>query len=625
MCGITGICEPSPDDRVDRARLQAMTDVIRHRGPDGDGIHITGNIGLGHRRLSIIDLGGGAQPMANATGDLIVTFNGEIYNYVELMGDLRSDGYTFQTSSDTEVILHAYAAHGDGCVEHFNGMFAFALWDDRQRRLLIARDRMGKKPLYYHFDNGRLIYSSELKALLQHPRVPTEVCPHALDEYLAYGYVPEDRCIIRGVKKLPPGCLLTWQDGRIEIKHYWDVHFNDEQPTDERAWVAELENLLRDAVRIRLRSDVPLGVFLSGGVDSSAIVALASQESDTQLRTFAIGFDEAEFDELHYARMVADRYKTDHTEIVVRDHDLSMLSDIVYHLDEPFADPSALPTYYVCREARKHVTVCLSGDGGDEVFAGYSRYRHALAQAKWDWLLNLGGRGLAKSASRIVPRHWRGRGMIDRAASRGAARYALQIGIFDESERAALLGSDASRIQSAGALFAPYFANRNGHSLTTVLQHVDQKSYLPDDILVKVDRMSMQNSLEVRAPLLDYRVVEFVNKVSAGWKIRDGQAKHALKKLLEPHLPHDVLYRKKMGFGIPIKHWFRGRQKEYVRELLLSSESRATEWIDRTSVERLLDDHVRGQRDLSQKIWAIVVFEHWCRRVLQPCPQVATA
>ena len=537
MCGICGYCG-DPGVAEPREVLRAMRDTLTHRGPDGAGEFIGEGVGLGHRRLSIIDLEGGTQPMENEDGSLVLVFNGEIYNYLELKPDLERRGHRFRTTSDTEVILHLYEELGPRCVEALNGMFAFALWDQGRRRLLLARDRLGKKPLYYQQQGGSLIFASELKALRRHPRVRAEVSAAALDDYLAYGYVPYDRCILEGVRKLPPGCLLRWEKGAVRLERYWDVDFPEASGPDEATWLEELEQLLRDAIRIRLRSDVPLGVFLSGGIDSSGIAALASTEGAGRIKTFSIGFEEQDYDELAYARLSAERYGTEHHELIVRDHDLSVLPELMYHLDEPFADPSALPTYYVCREARKHVTVCLSGDGGDEVFAGYTRYRQAQRHGRWDALRGLGVNRLCGAVCGWVPRAVPGRGTLERLAAQGAQRYALQVGIFSAQERRDLLtGSNRTEVQPDGALFAPYFGSDVECDLVTRLQHADQKTYLPDDILVKVDRMSMQNSLEVRAPLLDYRVVEFANSIPSALKLPEGRLKGLLKKMLAPYLP----------------------------------------------------------------------------------------
>ena len=616
MCGISGIVTRdglSPDDKV---LIESMTAALRHRGPDGEGYYFDGNAGLGHRRLSIIDLAGGAQPMFNEDRSVVIVFNGEIYNYVELIPGLKERGHQFHTSSDTEVILHAYEDLGERCVDPLNGMFAFALWDARRRRLLLARDRLGEKPLFYHHDpqTGRLTFASELKALLCDPSLRREISVAALDDYLAYGYVPADRSIIGGVAKLPAAHRLIWHEGKIRTEPYWDVSFSEEEIGDEGAWMADLERRLRESVRIRLRSDVPVGVFLSGGIDSSAVAALASQVSSRPIKTFSVGFEEPDFDELKFARQVADRYGTDHQEIIVRDRDVSVLTDIAYHLDEPFADPSALPTYYVCREARRHVTVALSGDGGDELFAGYPRYRQPLGYRLIDRLGRVGLRQVAGVAAAAIPNHVRGRGYLERLSLEGASRYLAQCSEFMPQHRRALFRPDlAAYVHDRPWLFEPYFLD--GTSLVTTLQHVDQKTYLPDDILVKVDRMSMQNSLEVRVPFLDHTVVEFVNRAAARWKLRRGISKYLLKRMLRPLVPPGLLSRRKMGFGIPIKHWFRGHLDTFARDVLLGPDARNAQWLQPSAVERVLRDHQRGGRDFSRRIWTLLIFELWCRRM----------
>jgi asparagine synthase (glutamine-hydrolysing) len=630
MCGICGIVHRDPEFPIDPATLDSMMDTLAHRGPDGRGVHVAGGVGLGHRRLSIIDLTGGAQPMYNEDRSIAIVFNGEIYNYLELIPELRARGHQFASVCDTEVIIHLYEELGPECVERLNGMFAFAVWDGRTRSLLLARDRLGKKPLYYATVGDRLVFASELKALLGDPAFRAEVDVAALDDYLSYGYVPGEECILRGVRKLPPGSILEWRDGRLEVRRYWSPSWaqsdgaaradgaarpDDAARTDIDEWSADLLELLRDAVRVRLRSDVPLGVFLSGGVDSSAIVALASGCTTQPVRTFSVGFEETDYSELAYARMVAQRYGTRHTEIIVRDHDLGVLPDLVYHLDEPFADPSALPTYYVCREARRHVTVCLSGDGGDEVFAGYARYAQGIRHARWERWVRLAGRPMVGAVAQVYPRRLPGRGAIERMRANGAHRYALQVGLFPEAERRALLRPELQdHLHATGALFEPLFRATQRAPLLSVMQHVDQRTYLPDDILVKVDRMSMMSSLEVRAPLLDYRVVERVNAAPADFKLRAGEGKYVLKRLLEPLLPGEVLHRRKMGFGIPLRHWFRGRHESTLRERLLAPDARLTRWLEPEAIRAVVEDALAGGRDLSRRAWTLLVLEEWCRR-----------
>ncbi len=617
MCGICGIAFKQGNTSDDKQLVGRMNDAQSHRGPDGDGIHTGENVILGHRRLSIIDLGGGAQPMHNHDKSLVITFNGEIYNYVEIKADLEKKGHSFATTSDTEVILHLYAEKGIHCVDDLNGMFAFAIWDEKNKKLLVARDRLGEKPLYYHHDEktGRLVFASELKAVVLDKRIERRLSPTALDDYLAYGYVPGDRCIIEGVHKLKAGHRLVWQEGQINVERYWDATFAEQTVRNENEWVEELGERLAESVRIRLRSDVPLGVFLSGGIDSSAIVALAGEVSGRKVKTFSVGFQESDFDEMQYARMVVEKYDTDHQEIIVKDSDISILPDLVYHLDEPFADPSALPTYHVCSEARKHVTVCLSGDGADEVFAGYSRYKQAQQHEKWDSLTALGIRQLCTVVPKLMPRHTPGRGFMERIAATGPNRYYAQMCKFTLNERTTLFRPEFHRIvHRTPWLFEPYVANRNGSSIVTALQHADQKTYLPDDILVKVDRMSMKTSLEVRVPFLDHTLVEFVNAVSADWKLRNGVSKYVLKQSIGARLPEPLLKRKKMGFGIPIKHWFRGSLQSHAKDVLLSSDASAQNWLSPNAIRDVIDDHQKGGRDLSRKIWALLVLEHWCKK-----------
>ncbi|HXY39550.1 MAG TPA: asparagine synthase (glutamine-hydrolyzing) [Vicinamibacteria bacterium] len=614
MCGIVGVCEPGLGARVDREVLVRATDRLRHRGPDGDGFYLRDNVGLGHRRLSIIDLAGGAQPMFNEDGTIAVVFNGEIYNYRELQGELEGLGHRFASSCDTEAIVHAYEQWGTDCLQRFVGMFAFAIWDDRRRCAFIARDRLGKKPLFYHAAGGRLVFASEMKALLEHPAVPRKVDLRALDDYLAYSYVPSDRSIFAGVSKLPPGHWMRWRDGSLETGRYWQVDFRPGPPLPEEEWQERVEQALRRAVRLRLRADVPLGIFLSGGIDSSAVAAIASQELGAAVNTFSIGFGQADYDELRFARLVADRYRTNHHELVVEDRDLSLLGDVAYHLDEPFGDPSALPTFMVCREARKHVTVCLSGDGGDEVFAGYTRYRRALQYGWVDRFPAALRRGLSGTLTQVLPREAWGRGFAERLGLAGVERYFAQLSEFTAGERRALLAPCGPELVTAGARRFEACLDQPAEDLVARLQLIDQQNYLPDDILVKVDRTSMQTSLEVRAPFLDHQLVDIANAAPTRVKMRGGRGKYLLRKLLAPHLPAPILSRRKMGFGVPIKHWFRGSMEPYARELLLSSDSRSPKYLSRAEMERTIEQHGRGMRDRSRQIWLLLMLEHWCRR-----------
>ncbi len=598
-----------------------MTTALVHRGPDADGFLVRGNIGFGFRRLSIIDLIGGDQPIHNEDGTVGIVFNGEIYNYVELMGDLIARGHRFTTKSDTEVIVHLYEEYGERCVDHLRGMFAFAIWDDRRRSVLLARDRLGIKPLFYWATDDRLVFASELKSILQDPRIPRTLSIDAVQSYLAYGYVPGDRCILKGISKLPPGHTLTWHDGRVRIAKYWDVNFASPSTSkdghyNEAHYIEELLPALKEAVALHMRSDVPVGILLSGGVDSSTLVALASSELSWPVKTFSVGFPEQDYSELGWARRIADRYKTDHVEIVVRDRDVSILPDIVWHLDEPFADPSALPTYFVCREAARHVRVCLTGDGADEVFGGYTRYLSALSYRHVDWLPRPIRQAVCASVGSVMPTAMWGSGLLKRIGMDGADRYLDSVGVFSVKESAALLSIKPGSPRTTQTL-DPYFMD-DRRDLLTQMQHADQKTYLPDDILVKADRMSMQNSLEIRPPFLDHRIVELGNRCPPDLKVRHGVGKYILKQSVNDYLPSETLHRRKMGFGIPIKYWFRDGLNGFAEDMLLSPSARSVSFLNRRVVADLLQAQRRGMRDFSRRIWSLVMLEQWCRSYAAP-------
>lgn len=590
-----------------------MTSTLAHRGPDGTGGYVNGRVGLGHRRLSIIDLSTGDQPIYNEDRSIVIVFNGEIYNYKELRRALVDRGHRFSTKSDTEVIVHLYEDHGDDCVDHLNGMFAFAIWDSKRQRLLAVRDRLGEKPLYYAHHRGKLQFASELKSIVTDRSIPRDIDPEALNEYLAYGYVPAPRTIFRSVQKLPAGHRLVWENGKLSTNRYWTAQFPTDSTRTEQDWTDELRGLLEDSIRLRLRSDVPVGAFLSGGLDSNGIVAVASRLLDRPLQTFSVGFGERGHDELALARLTADRYQTDHHEIIVKDTDTSILGELVAHFDEPFADPSMLPTYYIAREARRFVKVCLSGDAGDEVFGGYKHYRRMLRYAKVDAVPAFVRRAVFGTVASLLPNHVRGKGLLNRLAASSADRYQREVGIFDSDERRLLLQPEiADRVTRGAELFEPYFS-ANGLDPLSTCQLVDQNTYLPEDICVKVDRAAMKNSLEVRIPYLDHRIVELVNAMPPQLKVRGKTQKYVLRQLLTGVVPDEVLAGPKRGFGIPIKHWFRGRLKSVARDLLLSPSSRCHRYVNPAFVQRLLDAHDRGRRDLSERIWTLLVLEEWCR------------
>ena len=530
------------------------------------------------------------------------------------MASLVERGHRFATKSDTEVIVHLYEEYGKHCVDHLRGMFVFAIWDSRQHSVFLARDRLGIKPLFYRATADRLLFASELKAILQEPEVPRRLNFEAIRVYLIYGYVPGDSCIFHGISKLPPGHTLTWREGQIRITQYWDVNVDAGPTLSDSDYIDQFLPALREAVALHMRSDVPVGILLSGGVDSSAVVALASLAVSARLKTFSVGFAEEDYSELAWARQIADRYKTEHLEIIVRERDVAVLPDIVWHLDEPFADPSALPMYFVCREAAKHVRVCLTGDGADEVFAGYTRYRDAHAYRYVDWVPRPVREAVCTAIGSVMPAEMWGRGLLERIGADAAERYLEMVGVFSVKESAAILSGTAAASRITGNLEA-YFPD-DGRNLLTCMQQADQNTYLPDDILVKADRMSMQNSIELRPPFLDHRIVEFGNSLPPKLKLRGVTGKYVLKRALSGYLPQETLNRRKMGFGIPIKHWFREGLEGPAEDMLLGSSSRSTRFLNRHAVSELLRAHQRGMRDLSRRIWSLVMLEQWCRSYL---------
>lgn len=613
MCGIAGICMPYRNGAVSAADIKQMTSVIRHRGPDGEGVHLGEGIGLGHRRLSIIDLEGGDQPIFNEDKTLAIVFNGEIYNYKELRADLIKDGYVFQTNSDTEVIIHLYHQKGEACVEYLNGMFGFAIWDEKNRTLFAARDRMGEKPFYYaELDDGTLIFASEMKSILASRFFSqSEVDLQSLDNYFAYGYVPSSRSIFKNIKKLPAAHQLTWVNGGVQIKRFWSHTGNSSiQVASGLELIDQVQELISDSIRLRLRSDVPVGAFLSGGIDSSLIVAMSSEVTSEPLSTFSVGFSESEFDESSFARQIAEKYNTNHHDLVVGDMDLDKFPDLVRQFDEPFADPSAVPTYYVTHAASQHLKVCLSGDAGDELFAGYPQYVFEPAE-EWIDRVPLALRKLLFGVpANVIPDHVRGKGWLRRLSSSGADRYQRIIGIFDSVERRQLLNK-AVDVEKHASLFEPYFKSGAGEIESRLL--ADQATYLTDDILVKVDRNSMLNSLEVRVPFLDHRLIELANAIPIEEKMKGGQQKWILKELLRKRAPQGIIDRPKQGFAMPIRDWIRTSYRDMAEDLLLSPNNRSHKFVEPAVVRQLFNAHLKGVRDLSDRLWSLMWFEQWCR------------
>jgi len=629
MCGIAGILVVRGSPAINRELLEAMNGRLAHRGPDGAGCHVEPEVGLAHRRLSIIDLETGEQPMFNEDGTVCVVFNGEIYNFQSLVDELLGLGHRFHTRSDTEVIVHAWEQWGVECVSRFDGMFAFAVWDRKRRTLFLARDRLGIKPLYYaQLPGGQFIFGSELKALARHPEFPRQIDGTAVEDYFTFGYVPEPKTIYAGVYKLRPGWRLLHdlRAGREQLDQYWDLRYDSvgQVPADPRALEEELLQRLGRAVRAELISDVPLGAFLSGGVDSSAVVAMMAQGATRPVKTCSIGVEEPAYDESRYARQVAELLHTDHAEKRVRVDDLSLLDQLVDTYDEPYADSSAIPTYRLCAATREHVKVALSGDGGDENFAGYRRYRlfageEAVRAVLPDFirapLFGLLGRWYPKLD--WAPRYLRGKNTFQALARDSAGAYLHAVSIAPDDLRAELY-SPRFRAELDGyrsrAVFDRYLAGRDFPDTLTMAQYLDFKTYIPGDILTKVDRASMAHGLEVRVPLLDHHFIEWVARIPSALKLKGGEGKYIFKKSLEKVLPHDILYRKKMGFAVPLDRWFRGPLAGQVRTLATSNSLLATGFFAPDALERVVNRHLAGRRDHSAVIWALLMFDGFLRR-----------
>ena len=613
---------------MDEALLASMCEAIRHRGPDEDGFYFGDGVGLAMRRLSIIDLAGGRQPIHNEDRSAWIVFNGEIYNYKSLRASLEKLGHRFYTDSDTEAIVHAYTQYGADCPRHLRGMFAFAIWDERKQELFLARDRVGKKPLLYSRTRaGDFVFGSEFRALLKHPDVSREVDREAIHHYLSFMCVPAPLTAYESIRKLEPGhSLRLTRDGEVRVERYWMPDFNrKENWTEEEAGERALE-LLRDAVRVRLMSEVPLGAFLSGGIDSSAVVALMAEASSTPVKTFSIGFEEQDFSELHHARRVAEHVGAEHHEFIVRPDALEVLPTLVEHYGEPYADSSAIPTYYVSRETRRHVTVALNGDGGDECFAGYERYAAMRLAESYRRVPGLLRGGLIDPAVGLMPASER-RGSPVRKVQRfvrsaslpPVERYLRWVSVFDDEAKRELY-SDAfaaeTRASRAADFLAPWFARANGAGVVDASLLADTMTYLPNDLLVKVDIASMAVSLEARSPFLDHHVIEFAASLPERLKLRGRTTKYILKKVLKKLLPEENLTRSKMGFGVPVGHWFRGPMQGFLREALLSEKSLARGFFKPEAVRRAVDDHTSGRRDSTHQLWTLLMLELWFQRFI---------
>lgn len=617
MCGICGIFEPRGETIVQRATLKAMADTLRHRGPDDEGFYSCGSIGLGFRRLSIIDLDGGHQPLANEDETVWIAFNGEIYNFEELNRRYLSSGHTFKTRSDTETIVHLYEELGEACFAELRGMFGLALWDARRKRLLLARDRLGKKPLYYSWDGRRLVFASEIKAFWPAGGISSEMDLEALSDYFSYQYVPAPKSIYRSVRKLRPAHYLVVDGSGIREIPYWDIRFDQTRQLSESDWCEALLDEYRTAVKSRLVSDVPLGAFLSGGVDSSSVVALMN-DFQPPVTTCSIGFTEDSYDETKDAKAFATSLNANHFEHIVQPHAIDLVSKLAWHYDEPFADSSAIPTYYVSNVARQHVTVVLSGDGGDENFAGYRRYKLTLREDQFRSYFPsplrrhiLGPMGRIYPKLGWAPRIFRAKNTLESLARSPIDGYFYGISCCPPPMKRQLLSADVwSRLggyDSADVLRYHYDRANTTDPLSRI-QYVDMKTYLVDDILTKVDRASMANSLEVRCPLLDHKLMELVAQMPSGLKLRNGQGKYIFKKALEKVLPRAILTRRKKGFAVPVAEWFRGELKDYAYESLIRHPD---EMLNGAFLTRCWAQHQSGRRDWSALLWCVLMFKSW--------------
>jgi len=625
MCGIVGKLNFSGQP-VDEGLIRRMSAAIEHRGPDDEGVYLSGSVGLGMRRLSIIDLKGGHQPLSNEDGTIWIVYNGEIYNFLVLRDELEARGHRFITSADTEVVVHLYEEMGERCVTRLNGMFAFAIWDARQRRLMLARDRLGKKPLHYAITREGLTFGSEIAALLEDAAIERHVNMLALQQYLRLWYVPTPLTMFEGVMKLPPAYWMVVEDGQIRMERYWDVDFSRKEQFTEQEWQEQIMDLLEDAVRIRMISDVPLGALLSGGVDSSLVVALMSRINSRPVKTFSIGFDNEAYNEIPHSRRVAEYYGTDHYEEIVRPDAAAVLPQLIKHYGEPFGDESCVPTYYVCRMARRHVTVALGGDGGDESFGGYPRL---ASFATFNPIRSLRGllatqfhqlRGRSASpdgAPASAPRQefWQELGYRMREIADPMERYTHQWIVWKDGLRQPLTTAALTETQGKRVL-APLEAawrRTKGWVPLDRLLYLELMTYLPDDLQVKIDIASMASSLEVRAPLLDYRLVELAARMPADLKFSDGQTKVFLRKLAQPLLPTGIPQRRKWGFSAPIGSWLRHELRPLAEDLLLDASSRKRGIFQPAIVEHLVREHMEGRRDYGRHIWLLLNFELWYR------------
>tara|TARA_B110000879_G_C11175379_1_gene515747 strand:- start:1442 stop:3298 length:1857 start_codon:yes stop_codon:yes gene_type:complete len=617
MCGIAGKLFFNVDRVVDFSDIKRMTDSIYHRGPDDEGHYIDRNIGLGFRRLSIIDIDHGHQPLSNSNKTIWITFNGEIYNFKELRHELIKKNYIFQTDSDTEVIVNLYEEYGENCVNHLRGMFAFVIWDQRKKKLFGARDHLGIKPFYFYQDNHKFVWGSEIKAVKSSGDIETNLCLKSLDQYMTYGHMLKKESIYKEIKKLEPGTSFViepFKSSEVKFKKFWVLENKPDYTKTRSDFHEEIRNELEHSIKLQMISDVPLGAFLSGGVDSSSVVAMMSGISDRPIKTFSIGFKEQEFDETKYAKLVAKKFNTDHHEMIVEPESIDLLPELVNLFDEPFADSSAVPMYYLSKFAREHVTVALSGDGGDELFAGYSRYNNMIKLHNRPFNNSLINK-IASSVHNVTPdylelKKWSYYFGID-SNYIGAA-----MGIFKPYERKKLYKdwvidtldeyeSEMDKIELCKN-FSGDFISR--------MQNLDLNTYLVDDVLTKVDRASMANSLEVRVPILDHKFVELSATIPSEFKINNVDQKIIFKDAMRDLLPDEILSHKKQGFSVPVSSWFREDLKDYLSDTLLSSDAKINNYLCKDEISKIVMNHNKGMRDFSSKIWSLLFLEEWMKK-----------
>ncbi|MBI5074998.1 MAG: asparagine synthase (glutamine-hydrolyzing) [Nitrospirae bacterium] len=624
MCGIVGTAWSNPAWAIDLETLVRMTSQLTHRGPDQSGTYMDRSVALGHRRLSIIGIDSGRQPIANEDDTIVIVFNGEIYNYRELKQRLKASGHRFRTDTDTEVIIHLYEEAGLGAFGQLNGMFSLAIWDSRHERLVLARDRFGKKPLFYYANNDRIVFASELKGIVELDNVPRRVDPKAIDSYLTYMYVPHPMTIYEGIAKLPPGACATWENGSLNIQQYWTPDYNlQDNVTTKAQWSERLAEAMTDSVRLRMQSEVPLGAFLSGGIDSSIIVGLMQELSNKTVHTFSIGSPIAEFDETRYARSVAQHLGVKHEVFIVEPQALEILPQLIWHYDEPFADSSAIPTWYVSKLTKQHVTVALTGDAGDELFAGYHRYQairlsKALERLPAFVRTLLGSRlwqhiPVSPHKRSFLRRLKRFLGVIDQSPRE---LYVSMISLCKAAERKALYTGAFS--ETLGLFDSSTFIHEamrmsNKRDPVTSAMLTDLITYLPCDLMTKVDIASMAHGLECRQPFLDYRVVELATRMPIDYKLRGERTKRILVDTFRRFLPKEVQSRSKMGFGVPIVHWLRGPLANFAREVLTDRRTVQRGIFDTSAVTGILNEHISGRQDHAAQLWALLILELWHR------------